>query len=153
MNSNRSDAVRDRDVRPAGYREGVYGDEPGAQGYGDSATGQVATASGLNLLLGIWLIVAPWVLDYSDVTAAVWNQVTVGIVVAVLALARVAAPRQFASLSWVNAVLGAWLVIAPFVLAYEGGGGAPAAVIWNDVIIGLSILALGVWSAMATRKA
>lgn len=113
---------------------------------------QVTTASGLNLLLGVWLIIAPWVLNYSAVDGAVWNQVTIGVVVAVLAVARVAAPYRFAPLSWVNAVLGGWLVIAPFVLPYEEAGGAPAAVVWNDVLIGLLILALGVWSAVVTQR-
>jgi len=153
MTRSNEQATRAAAGTPAGYRDGVYGDEPA--GYGapvDAVSGQVATASGLNLLLGVWLVVAPWVLDYADVTAAGWNQVTIGIVVAVLALARVAAPYRFASLSWVNAVLGAWLVVAPFLLPYEGGGSAPAAVLWNDIVVGLAILALGVWSAVATQR-
>ena len=39
----------------------------------------------VNLVLGIWAVVAPWVLGFSAVTAAMWAHVIAGIVVAVLA--------------------------------------------------------------------
>lgn len=39
----------------------------------------------INVLAGIWLIIAPFVLGYSVVTAALWNDIIVGIVVVVLA--------------------------------------------------------------------
>ncbi len=37
-----------------------------------------------NLILGLWLIVSPWLLGFSTVAAAMWNSVIVGIVVAAL---------------------------------------------------------------------
>jgi hypothetical protein len=39
----------------------------------------------VNLVLGLWAVVAPWVLGFSAVTAAMWAHVIAGIVVAVLA--------------------------------------------------------------------
>ncbi|MEX2696589.1 SPW repeat protein [Rhizobium mongolense] len=39
----------------------------------------------INLVLGIWAVVAPWVLGFSAVTAAMWAHVIAGLVVAVLA--------------------------------------------------------------------
>ena len=41
-----------------------------------------------NFILGLWLIVAPFALHYRDITAAMWNNVIVGIVVAILAIYR-----------------------------------------------------------------
>ncbi|AIC26468.1 MULTISPECIES: SPW repeat protein [Rhizobium] len=38
-----------------------------------------------NLVLGLWALVAPWILGFSAVTAAMWAHVIAGIVVAVLA--------------------------------------------------------------------
>ncbi len=35
-------------------------------------------------LLGIWLIISPWVLGFSGDMAAVWNAVIVGIIVLIL---------------------------------------------------------------------
>ena len=48
-------------------------------------------------------------------------------------------------LNWINAVLGLWLIIAPFVLSYSSA----AAAMWNDIIIGLVALVLGAWAALA----
>ncbi len=40
----------------------------------------------LSVLFGVWLIAAPWVLGFEVVGAAVWNQITVGVVVGLMAL-------------------------------------------------------------------
>lgn len=125
-----------------------YGQDPNA---GGTNTAQVQTASGLNILVGLWLVIAPWVLGYSEQSNAVWNQVGVGVVIAALASFRVFAPRQWESLSWINFVLGLWLVIAPFVLTYNETGNTQA-ILWNDIISGLIVLSLAAWSAIATSK-
>jgi hypothetical protein len=44
--------------------------------------------SWINFVLGLWLIIAPFALRYSTVSTAMWNNVIVGIVVAVLAIIR-----------------------------------------------------------------
>jgi hypothetical protein len=36
-------------------------------------------------ILGVWLVIAPWVLGFSSLTAAAWNQVIVGLLVVALA--------------------------------------------------------------------
>ncbi|MBE3583818.1 MAG: SPW repeat protein [Limnochordaceae bacterium] len=38
----------------------------------------------INVLLGVWLIVSPFILGYRDVPAALWNGIIVGVIVAVL---------------------------------------------------------------------
>lgn len=38
------------------------------------------------VLAGIWLIIAPFVLDYSQTTSALWNDIIVGIIVAIVAI-------------------------------------------------------------------
>lgn len=45
----------------------------------------MTTLPWINGLLGLWLIVAPFVLRYSNVRAAMWNEVIVGILVAIFA--------------------------------------------------------------------
>jgi SPW repeat len=45
--------------------------------------------------------------------AVTWNNVIVGIVVALLALIRTSAPQQ-AGWSWANVVLGIWLIVSPY---------------------------------------
>ena len=39
----------------------------------------------INVVLGIWAVIAPWALGFSAITAATWVHVIAGIVVAVLA--------------------------------------------------------------------
>ncbi len=109
---------------------------------------QVRTASGLNILVGLWLILSPWALAFSTVDAARWNCVIIGLAIAIFAMVRVAAPLQYEGLSWMNFVLGIWLILSPFLLNY---GGIEAAM-WNSVIVGLIVLILAAWSAVATRN-
>lgn len=120
----------------------------------------VQWTSGINIVAGLWLIIAPFVLGYHEIQAALWNDVLVGIIVAAFAVARVARPLMNPSLSWINAVFGLWLIVAPFVLAYgsaveafavEGAIGGAQTAMWNDIIVGVIILALGVWSALSAR--
>lgn len=39
----------------------------------------------LNLIVGLWVIVSPWVLHFSANTTAMWTNVIVGVIVAVVA--------------------------------------------------------------------
>ncbi|MCW8193859.1 SPW repeat protein [Proteobacteria bacterium 005FR1] len=112
----------------------------------------VRIASGLNVLIGVWLIAAPWILGYG-VNAAIWNDVIVGVALLVLAGIRVAMPGRYASISWVNVVLGVWLFLAPFILQYGSLAlvGVSSA-IWNDVILGIAVIVLGWLSAANTTK-
>lgn len=124
----------------------------------DSTSGKVSAGkwpSGVNVLAGIWLILAPAVLGYTGLDQAVWNDRVVGVAVFILAMARIAAPVRFEVISWINFVLGAWLVVAPFLLAYTvvgdpaGATGSPSAAVANDIIVGILIIAMAVWSARA----
>lgn len=112
----------------------------------ENRLGLAKTASGLNVILGIWLVIAPLVVYFAS-PAALWNEVIVGIILFALALSRTSALRVTWP-SWVNLVLGAWLVIAPFVL-----GDNNTSAIWTQVISGLLIGLLALWSVTATRSA
>ena len=107
----------------------------------------------LNLILGIWMIVSPWVLRYqTDMTlnavmsnAATSNAVLLGILIAAAAL--VALFRVMAWEEWVNVVLGVWLVISPWVLGFS----SLATAMWNAVIVGIVVAVLALW-ALGTDK-
>ncbi|MGE5219972.1 MAG: SPW repeat protein [Chloroflexota bacterium] len=47
-------------------------------------------------------------------------------------------------LSWINFVLGLWLVVAPFALRYNM---VPTAT-WNNVIVGIAVAALSIIRAL-----
>ncbi len=99
---------------------------------------------------GVWEVLAPFILSYSQTKTAMWDAMIIGIVLAVLgAWAGLAnETKTVKALSWVNAVLGLWLVIAPFILAYSG----VAAAMWNDIIVGIIVVVLGVWAAQSVQE-
>lgn len=111
------------------------------------AGGQIRTASGINVVLGVWLIVAAFAVAVSQ--EAYWNDLLVGIIVLVLAAARLSKPTEGTKpASWVNAAIGVWLIAAPFILGYEVDRE-----MWNDVIVGILVLLFAAWSASMPREA
>ena len=103
-------------------------------------------ASGINILFGIWLILAPFILAYTGLQVAMWNDIILGVLVGVIALIRTFGTAQ-AGTSWINVLLGIWLIIAPFVLSY-GDNPTPR---WNDVILGILIVIFA-WSSAAVPR-
>lgn len=89
---------------------------------GVTTTGR-SNLSGINVVLGIWLIISPFVLGYATSNAAEWNDIACGIAVSLLAVAGA---------SWLNVMMGIWLILSPFVLGFAS---APA-LLWNNVILG-----------------
>jgi hypothetical protein len=110
------------------------------------ASGQIRTASGLNVILGIWLIIAPFI--FAMTAAAFWNDILVGLFVLILASTRVSRPTASTKpASWTNAIVGIWLILAPFVLDYLS-----IAEIWDDIAVGVLLLILGTWSGSLPRR-
>jgi hypothetical protein len=106
---------------------------------------QARAASGVNIFLGLWLTAAPWVFDFSGRVVVV-GTVFVGAIVALLAAFRLATLCQSAALSGINFFLGLWVVVSPWAYKYEAHWGATV----NNVLLGLLISILAVWSGSAT---
>ena len=105
------------------------------------------TAGG-NAALGWWLIAAPFVLGAPAVGR--WNDVFTGTAVAVVAgYNYVGDGERPASAigAGLLAILGCWLVVAPFALGFEG----PAR--WNDVVAGTLVAAFGGYDAYVAAAA
>jgi len=90
-------------------------------------------SSWANVLLGIWVIISPFVLGVHT-PKGIWNNVVVGALVGILAVIRWSMHQQ--GWSWLNMILGIWLVISPFVLFLSG------AAMWNNAILGIIVAAL-----------
>ena len=111
------------------------------------------TAKTLNWVIvigGVWEVLAPFILAYSDAKGAMWDAIIIGLALIVLGAwaALTNAGSTVKTLSWINAILGLWLIIAPFLLSYS----KVAAAMWNDIIIGIIVLALGAWAASAAKE-
>ncbi len=85
-----------------------------------------AGTGGINVVLGIWVLISPFVLGFVQNQPAKWNNIAAGIAVALVSLSGV---------SWWNIVLGIWLIISPFVLGFAHS----PTILWNNVIIGALI--------------
>jgi type III secretory pathway component EscS len=114
---------------------------------------QARTASGINILLGIWLIASPWIFGYTGTppvliggTPAVMNSVIVGAMIAILAASRLASLRDSAILSGVNLILALWTIASPWVYGYASNVGA----VRDNVLLGVAIATLASWSGSAT---
>lgn len=101
----------------------------------------------VNLVLGLWLIVSPWALNFATVQVPTWNAWAVGVVIAVAALAALIAFNKWEE--WVEAALGGWLIVSPFLLGFSMVMNAT----WNQIIVGAIVGILAVWSAMEPETA
>ena len=99
----------------------------------------------VNLVLGVWLCASPWVVQFSNVTTATQNAFVVGVLLILTEIVTLSAFRVWEE--WVTVVLGAWLVISPWVLGIAAL--VPTA---NFVIVGLIVLALALYEIWEVRR-
>ena len=95
------------------------------------------SSSWVNVLLGVWVLISPFILAFTRVEQAMWNNVAVGGAVILVAFTRAAGKRPA---SMLNVLLGIWLLISPFALRFVS---APVA-LWNNVILGVVITIVAV---------
>ena len=97
----------------------------------------------VGVVLGFWLLVSPSVLEYGEMTAS-QNAVLVGLLLIATEFATLSVFRVWEE--WIVVVLGAWLVVSPWVL------GAALVATLNFVIVGLLVLALALYEIWDERR-
>src|SRR5262245_65557876 len=85
-----------------------------------------------NLILGLFLLLSPWIVGYSG--SPEQNALISGVVITGVSLAALAALAQWGE--WLNLLLGLWVVVADWVLGFRGADGAPV-----DVVVDLLVRA------------
>jgi len=108
--------------------------------------GPVQVASGLDVLAAIWLFISGFVIHGSYTMA--WNNWIFAVIIGFFALCRTFGAYAQSWLSWLNLLMGIWVLISPWVLM----GRPTNAMIWNNVITGAVIIILAGWSALATNS-
>ncbi|RKY05434.1 hypothetical protein DRP77_00940, partial [Candidatus Poribacteria bacterium] len=108
----------------------------------------------VTLVLGVWTIIAGFVLPLSRAAVGI-NFTIVGAIV--LGFALWAALRR-AHLSWVNVVMGAWSIVASWVLpierAAEGAEPSRHLALWlNYLIVGVIVIVFSLLTALLRRPA
>jgi hypothetical protein len=99
----------------------------------------------VNAVLAVWLIVAPWALDFQAETAAIANSIVIGVALLVLALAAILQPRAWEE--WVELLLGLWLIVSPWVLAFS----AVSFAMTSTIAAGIVIAALALWVLLVDK--
>jgi hypothetical protein len=100
----------------------------------------------VNFVLGLWLIASPWALNFVADPAPTWNAWAVGIVITVAAFAALIAFNKWEE--WVEAALGFWLVVSPYLLGFA----MQMYPTWNQAVVGIIVAALAIWSAMVAPE-
>jgi SPW repeat len=105
--------------------------------------------SWLNVIVGVWLFISPWVLGTTSDAATAWNAWVIGAAIFVVALIALGATASASTVApWVNVVLGVWLFISPWVLRYtDVSDGAT-----NAWVFGVVTVLVALW-AMSGRQA
>jgi len=106
----------------------------------------------VNILLGAWLIIAPFVMGYSGTTVEVANDVTLGIWLIVCSWWILAAATRQVGASTLELIGALWLVAAPFVLHYQ----RMSRPFDNDIAVGILTLivsATGTWMLSSRVRA
>ena len=99
-----------------------------------------------NVLLGVWLAAAPFLVGYGSIRAALWNGVINGTVIALVAALRLAGVRRPLLFGVLLACVALWLVLAPLVFSYYSAAMwsyAAGQATWNGIFVGGLALALG----------
>jgi hypothetical protein len=87
--------------------------------------------------LGIWLLLSPWILLFERDPAATRNSVIVGFLVVVTEAVTLSVFRVWEE--WINAALGAWLIVSPWVLPIADRSAKANFVIAGILIAGLAL--------------
>lgn len=105
---------------------------------------------GLTFLGGLYLAASPWIVGFGARDLRITDLI-VGVALAIVALGLAAAFGRTHGMTWVVPVLGAWTIVAPWVVL---GSAATTAQIVSNVIAGAAIFVLGLgamWVAQARR--
>jgi hypothetical protein len=78
--------------------------------------GPVGLFDGLVLLAGLYLVISPFVVGFGMLTDVAANDVITGVVLALLAVGCARGFDRMRSIAWVIPVIGAWIVVAPWVI-------------------------------------
>ncbi len=94
----------------------------------------------VNIVAGLALFLAPWLLGFTGETYAAWNAWIVGAAIVLIAAAALYA--FYETEEWLNLVLGIWAVVAPWALGFT----AVTAAMWVHVVAGIVVAVLAAGS-------
>lgn len=103
----------------------------------------------VNLLLGLFLLVSPWVVGFSGPASS--NAVISGIIIAILSIAALSAFAIWEE--WLNLLLGLWVIASPWVLGFAGTNASSVHVIVGIAVAVLAAIELWLMTQTSTHPA
>jgi len=97
-------------------------------------------------LLGIWLCISPGPLQFGNEAMTTFTAVITGVLLICIEVATVSAFRWWEE--WINVVLGAWLIVAPWILSFYPNRTATA----NFVVVGALVVALAFYELLRGER-
>jgi hypothetical protein len=95
-----------------------------------------AAINAMSAVLGVILLISPWLFDFRSVPVAAWNASITGIAIGAFAFAAFIRPHAWEE--WIDLAVGLWAMISPWLLGFAGVRSA----MWAHVIVGLVVAAL-----------
>lgn len=109
----------------------------------------VALVDGPVFLVGVYCAMSAWVIHFSGTQSALTtHNLIMGIAIALLGLGFTIMPERMYGLSWAMVVMGAWLVVAPWIVGSHPDKG----IIWSNAIIGGVTALLGLVCTVVAAK-
>ena len=101
----------------------------------------------ITIILGLWYVVSPWVYGTTHSTnGATWNNVVVGILIALFAAARLRNRRAVPAARF-DLILGLWAFFSPWIFGYTGNEG----MLINSLAVGVCVFVLSLWGTGSSR--
>lgn len=103
----------------------------------------------LALVLGVYIIATPWLIPYllkspALLAGAAWSHYAAGLAIVVAAIFAIMSFEEWTA--WLEALLGLWIIIAPWALGFS----ALSVFTWSSVIVGIALIVSAI-GALSSR--
>lgn len=102
----------------------------------------------LTAILGLLMVIAPWVLGFSDNTNALWTSVALGAVLFLLSAVEAGQKGQVMWEYWLIGLVGLLAILAPFALGFS----TLTAAMWSLIALGGLALILSGYEVFVRRN-
>ena len=96
----------------------------------------------INLVLGAWLFLTPWVFGFVPEAAASWNVRLSGLAIGVLAIAALVAFAEWEE--WINLALGVWVAASAWVVGFSDHATASRVHVIVGIVVAI-VAAVRLW--------
>ena len=101
--------------------------------------------------MGFFMMIAPYLFGYADNTTALWTSLISGLLVVAVSVGEAAEHDRANWEYWVAGIIGAFAIVAPFILNF----GQHVTAMWTTIIVGAIITFLAgsrLWTGTSRKS-